>query len=89
MYSDDDDGGRFVYKPVSGDCDLTAFVQNPDDDGLVTGSRAGLMLRETNDRGQEYMAFNRLKGDETTYIGTAQQLYRSIYINLFFQDLIF
>lgn len=59
------DGGRFVFKPISGDCDISALIQIPVGSNLHPDARAGIMLRESNDRGVKYISFARLRGDLT------------------------
>lgn len=63
MTSYTSDGGRVLFKPVHGDCDLTAMVQIPISPDLNYEAEAGLMLRESNDRGLRYMAFVRERAD--------------------------
>jgi len=65
MWGWSEDGGRFVSIPVSGDCDITAFVQKPVEDNLNYNARAGIMIRETNDRGAKYISMLRLRGDSS------------------------
>ncbi len=77
MWSTDNDGGRFVYKPLSGDCDLIAAVQKLSRDDLSQFARTGLMLRESNDRAREYAGFMRQRG--TNDGATIRQITRLSY----------
>lgn len=45
MYDTANDGGRFVFQPLLGDCEVIARVKLPTAAGLDYGARAGVMIR--------------------------------------------
>jgi fibronectin type 3 domain-containing protein len=65
MYDTANDGGRFVFQPLLGDCEVIARVKLPTAAGLDYGARAGVMIRQQNNRGSLNMLFCRMKGDAT------------------------
>jgi hypothetical protein len=69
MWGAANDGGRFVFQPLLGDCEVIANVKRPTDAGLGSNARAGVLLRQQNNRGSLHMLFARLRGDDTTNIG--------------------
>jgi fibronectin type 3 domain-containing protein len=63
MWSADNDGGRFVFQPLLGDCEVIANVKRPTDAALAYAARAGVLIQQRNDRGSLHMLFARMRGD--------------------------
>ncbi len=59
------DGGRFVFQPMRGDCEVIANVQRPTDDALNYSARAGVLIQQRNDRGSLHMLFAHMRGNES------------------------
>ena len=62
MYGAANDGARFVFKPVHGDCDVYAVVAQPTDAALSRNARAGVMIREHNGRGSRNAVIAHMRG---------------------------
>ena len=62
MYDVANDGGRFAFLPLQGDCEVVARVKRLHD-ALAYGARAGVMLRQGNDRNAVNAVFARMRGD--------------------------
>jgi fibronectin type 3 domain-containing protein len=62
MYSAANDGARFVFIPVRGDCEVFAVVGQPTDPNLSRNARAGVMLREHNARGSRHAIIAHMRG---------------------------
>jgi hypothetical protein len=58
MYGTNQDGGRFVFQPLSGDAELVACVEKVNYDGGARG-RAGVMFRANNQREAATVIFYR------------------------------
>ncbi len=76
VYDVANDGGRFAFLPLLGDCEVIARVKKLQAE-LAYGARAGLMLRQNNDRNAVNAVFGRMRGDEVTNIGRITSAYRS------------
>lgn len=62
LYGAANDGARFVFKPVHGDCDVYAVVAQPTSTDLARNARAGVMIREHNGRGSRHMIIAHMRG---------------------------
>ena len=56
------DGGRFVFQPMLGDCEVIAEIRRPVSEGAGFAARAGLLIRQRNDRGSLFSFFGRRHG---------------------------
>ena len=63
MWNTANDGGRFVFQPMFGDCEVTATIRRPVAPNLAHAARAGVMIRSRNDRGALNMLFARMRGE--------------------------
>ena len=64
------DGGRFVFQPMLGDCEVMATVRRPFSSNLGYAARAGVLIRQRNDRGSQSMLFARRRGESATNLTT-------------------
>ena len=63
MWGSANDGGRFVFQPMLGDCEVVANVRRLTAPNLAYGARAGVLIRQRNDRGSQSMLFARMRGE--------------------------